>query len=91
MNVFVTDLAVDNAVTHVQGFSSGIFIFFEKLCVQYEGIWNNMWLPCTVNVQHSTVFFTDFRLKQDVGFHMKHIIWPHFIQLLTPIQPEICQ
>ena len=66
MNVFLTDLIVDNAVTHMQGFSSGIFIFFEKLCDQYEGIWNNMWLPCTVNVQHSTVFFTDFSLKQEV-------------------------
>ena len=66
MNVFVKDLTVDNAVTHVQGFSSGIFIFFEILCVQYEGIWNNVWLPCTVDMQHSAVFFTDFSLKQEV-------------------------
>ena len=28
MNVFVTDLTVDNVVTHVQGFSSGILIIF---------------------------------------------------------------
>ena len=32
MNVSVTDFIVDNVVTHVQGFSSGILIiFFEKL------------------------------------------------------------
>ena len=32
MNMFVTDFTVDNVVTHVQGFSSGILIiFFEKL------------------------------------------------------------
>ena len=32
MNVFVTDFIVDNVVTHVQGFASGILIiFFEKL------------------------------------------------------------
>ena len=28
MNVFVTDLTVDNVVTHMQGFSSGILIIF---------------------------------------------------------------
>ena len=50
-NVFVTDLIVDNVVIQVQGFSSGILIIlFEKLCVLCEGIWINMWLPCTVNV-----------------------------------------
>ena len=39
MNVFVTDFIVDNVVTHVQGFSRGIsIIFFEKLCLKYEGI-----------------------------------------------------
>ena len=39
MNAFVTDLIVDNIVTHMQGFSSGILIiFFEKLCVKCEGI-----------------------------------------------------
>ena len=34
MNVFVTDLTVDNVVTHVQGFSSGILIIFllETVC-----------------------------------------------------------
>ena len=54
MNVFVTDLIVHNVATHVQGFLSGILIiFFEKLCVKCEGIWINVWLPCTVNVQHS--------------------------------------
>ena len=32
MNVFVTDLIVDNVATHVQRFSSGILIIFcEKL------------------------------------------------------------
>ena len=33
MNVFVTNLTIENIITHVQGFSSGILIiFFEKLC-----------------------------------------------------------
>ena len=33
MSVFVTNLTIENVVTHVQGFSSGILIiFFEKLC-----------------------------------------------------------
>ena len=33
MNVFVTDLTANNAMTHMQGFSSGILmILFEKLC-----------------------------------------------------------
>ena len=51
MNLFVTDLTVDNVVTHVQGFSSGILIIlFEKLCVPCEGIWINVWLPCMVNM-----------------------------------------
>ena len=32
MNVLVTDFTVDNVVSHVQGFSSGILIiFFEKV------------------------------------------------------------
>ena len=54
MNVFVTDLTVGCVVTHVQRFSSGILmIFFEKLCVPCAGIWINVWLPCTVNMQHS--------------------------------------
>ena len=39
MKAFVTDLIVDNIVTHMQGFSSGILmIFFEKLCVKCKGI-----------------------------------------------------
>ena len=43
MNEFVTDLIVDNVVTHVQGFSSIILIiFFEKLSVKCEGIWMQM-------------------------------------------------
>ena len=51
MNVFVTDLTVDNVVTYVQGFSSGILIIlFEKLCVPCEGIWINVWLPCMVKL-----------------------------------------
>ena len=51
MNVFVADFIVDNVVTHVQGFSSGILIIlFEKLCVPCEGIWINVWLPCMVNI-----------------------------------------
>ena len=33
MNVFVTYFTVDNVVTHMQGFSSGILITFcKKLC-----------------------------------------------------------
>ena len=51
MNVFVADFIVDNVVTHVQGFSSGILIIlFEKLCVPCEGIWINVWLLCMVNI-----------------------------------------
>ena len=54
MNAFVTDLIADNIVTRMEGFSSGILIiFFEKLCVKCEGIWITVWLPYTVNVQHS--------------------------------------
>ena len=46
MNAFVADFIVDNIVTHMQGFSSGILmIFFEKLCVKCEGIYINMWIP----------------------------------------------
>ena len=53
VNVFVTDFILDNAVTYMQGFSSGILmILFEKLCLKCEGIWINMWLPYTVNVQN---------------------------------------
>ena len=37
MNAFDTDFIVDNIVTHVQGFSSGILmIFFGKLCVNVK-------------------------------------------------------
>ena len=58
MNVFVTDFIVDNDVTHMQGFSSGILIiFFEKVCVKCEGICRYILLPytvpCMVNMQHS--------------------------------------
>ena len=58
MNVFVTDFIVDNVVTHIQGFSSGILIiFFEKLCVKCEGICMYILLPytvpCMVSMQHS--------------------------------------
>ena len=54
MNVFETDLTVEYAMTHVQGFSSGILIIhFEKLCVRYEGILINVCLLCTVSMQHS--------------------------------------
>ena len=82
MNVFVTDFILDNLVTHVHGFSSGILmILFDKLCVKCEGIWINIWLPCTVNMQnvvarHCVKFvlqytfylthFTDFKLKKQV-------------------------
>ena len=50
MNVFVTDLIVGNVVTHVQGFSSGILIFFVRNCVKWQEIWSNVWHPCTVNM-----------------------------------------
>ena len=54
MNVFVTDLTANNVVTHVQGFSSGILIiFFVRNCVKCEEIFSNVWLSCTVNMQHS--------------------------------------
>ena len=54
MNVFLTNFTVDNVVSHMQGFSSGILIiFFEKLCVKCERILINMSLPCMVNMQHS--------------------------------------
>ena len=41
LNVFVTDLIVDNVVTHVQGISSGILIIWET-------VWdmNKSWLMC---------------------------------------------
>ena len=53
MKVFVTDFIVGNVATHVQGFSSDILmIFFEKLCVECEGILINMWLPYTLKVQY---------------------------------------
>ena len=54
MNVFLTNFTVEYAMTHVQGFSSGILInIFLRNYVRYEGILINVWLPCTVNVQHS--------------------------------------
>ena len=49
MNVFVRNLTIENVVTHVQGFSSGILIiFFEKVCVKCEGICGYILLPYTV-------------------------------------------
>ena len=54
MNVFVIDLTVDNAATHVQGFSTGILmIFFVRNCVKYEEIWINIWHLCMFNMEHS--------------------------------------
>ena len=53
INVFVTDLTVEYAMTHVQRFSSGILIIFLRNCVRYEGILINVWLLCMVKVQHS--------------------------------------
>ena len=54
MNVFVTDFTVDNVVTHMQGFSSGILIiFFARNCVKCERILINVWPPCMVNVPDS--------------------------------------
>ena len=46
MNVFVTDLIVDNVVTQVQGFSSGILIIWET-------VWdmNKFWLTCGSHAQ----------------------------------------
>ena len=39
IDAVVTDLIVDNIVTHMEGFSRGILvILFEKLCVKCEGI-----------------------------------------------------
>ena len=39
MNVFVTDVTVDNVVTHMQGFSSGILII---LCWKLCEMWRNL-------------------------------------------------
>ena len=51
MNVFVTDFIVDNVVTHVQGFSSEILIIsFQKLVLDVNDFWINVWLLCMVNV-----------------------------------------
>ena len=49
MSVFETDCIIDNVVTHVQGFSSGNLIILLET-VRYEGMWSNVWLPCTVNM-----------------------------------------
>ena len=38
-------------MTHVQEFSSEILIIiFVRNCVIFEGIWSNVWLPCTVSM-----------------------------------------
>ena len=34
-------------------FQMEFWSFYLRNCVRYEGIWINMWLSCTVNVQHS--------------------------------------
>ena len=58
MNIFVTDFTLDNVVTHVQGFLSGILmIFFEKLSdMDKSGLTcgSCAWLTCSIVC--STIF-----------------------------------
>ena len=58
MNVFVTDLTVDNVVTHVQGFSSVIVIILLTNCVKCCPIF----LPVTIHVLPYT-FYTLYRTR----------------------------
>ena len=99
MNVFVTDLTVDNVVTHLQGFSCRIFlIFFQKLYLKYEGIWINMWLLCTVNVQDSVRSKRKCKHSNKYFFHKLSEMWkfqgylfnmPPFIQFI--LFKKLCQ
>ena len=99
MNVFVTDLIVDNVVTHMQGFSSGILIiFFEKLSVKCEGIWINVWLLCMVNVQFFVRSTRKCKDSNKYFFHKLSEMWkfqcyqfqmPPFLQFI--LFEKLCQ
>ena len=84
MNVFVTDLTVDNVVTDVQGFSSGILIiFFVRNCVKCEEIWSNVWLPCMVKVLHYHTCFYTFPLHGN-NTHTLNTLHMRSIHTLAP-------
>ena len=76
MNVFLTDFIVENIVTHVLGFSSGILIiYFEKLCVKCEGISINVWLLCMVNLQNFVRYTTNVTHLSKYFFHKLSKTW----------------
>ena len=80
MNVFLTDFIVENIVTHVQGFSSGILIIYfeklcDKLCVKCEGILINVWLPCMVNMQNFVRYTTNVTHLSKYFFHKLSKTW----------------
>ena len=80
MNVFLTDFIVENIVTHVQGFSSGILIIYfeklcDKLCVKCEGILINVWLLCMVNMQNFVRYTTNVTHLSKYFFHKLSKTW----------------
>ena len=71
--------------SHRQRFSTGILIiFFVRNCVKCEEMWSNVWLPCTVNVQHSDIS----TITSDLHLHKMSKI--HSKTLFTVISPTIC-
>ena len=76
MNVFVTDLTVDNVATHMQGFSSGIMMtFFFRNCVKCEEIWSNVWLLCMFNMEHTVSLWNCVKESVLMCGSCTHFFW----------------